>query len=77
LIPGISKKVWSTAEEEKLLLLHKSYGNKWTIIAEYMPGRYLPSYLELITALKTTFTRLFAAVFAEWGNSLALKIVPL
>jgi hypothetical protein len=40
LVPGISKKVWSKGEEEKLLLLHKTYGNKWTVIAENMPGRF-------------------------------------
>ena len=39
LVPGISKKVWSRAEEERLMLLHKRFGNKWTLIAEHMPGR--------------------------------------
>jgi transcriptional activator Myb len=32
--PGIEKKGWSGAEEEKLFLLHKLHGNKWTVIAE-------------------------------------------
>jgi hypothetical protein len=39
LVPGISKKIWSKTEEEKLLSLHKTFGNKWTVIAEHMPGR--------------------------------------
>lgn len=39
--PEISKKAWTKPEEEKLLSLHKIYGNKWTVIAEEMTGRYI------------------------------------
>lgn len=39
LVPGISKKGWSKAEEERLLTLHKQLGNRWTLIAEELPGR--------------------------------------
>jgi len=38
--PEIEKKAWSRKEEEKLFELHRIHGNKWTVIAESLPGRY-------------------------------------
>lgn len=39
LVPGISKKGWNEAEEQRLMSLHREHGNKWTVIADHMPGR--------------------------------------
>lgn len=50
------------------MLLHKSHGNKWTIIAEHMPGRSLSPHLGLTIALRTIFTPLFEGVSAGWAN---------
>jgi len=58
LVPGISKKIWSQSEEDKLMLLHKKYGNKWTVIADHMPGRYIFDNSEPIIALKIISTQL-------------------
>lgn len=37
--PAIEKKGWTAQEEERLFELHKQHGNKWTVIAEHLPGR--------------------------------------
>lgn len=37
--PGISKDPWSAEEYERLVHLHSVYGNKWSLIATFMPGR--------------------------------------
>lgn len=75
LVPGISKRIWSKNEEEKLLALHNIHGNKWTVIAEHMPGRLLSWDLELIIASKITFILQFDAVWEGWESWLAPKTV--
>lgn len=37
--PAISKQPWSAEEYERLVQLHAVYGNKWSLIATFMPGR--------------------------------------
>ena len=37
--PNIKKKKWSTEEEDILLNKQLKYGNKWSIISKYLPGR--------------------------------------
>lgn len=37
--PSICKKPWSDAEFEKLVELHKMHGNRWSLIAKFLPGR--------------------------------------
>lgn len=37
--PAISKAPWAPAEYQKLVQLHRLYGNKWSLIAKYLPGR--------------------------------------
>lgn len=37
--PQINKAPWTPAEYEKLVHLHSLYGNKWSLIAKYLPGR--------------------------------------
>ncbi|KAL7720537.1 Uncharacterized protein QTN25_002302 [Entamoeba marina] len=37
--PKIDKKAWSSEEDEILLELRKKYGNKWSEIKQFMPGR--------------------------------------
>jgi len=37
--PNIKKKKWSTQEEEILLNKQLKYGNKWSIISKFLPGR--------------------------------------
>lgn len=37
--PHIVKKSWTKAEEDVLFEEHKRHGNKWTIIADKLPGR--------------------------------------
>lgn len=37
--PEISKRAWTTAEDQQLLALHRVHGNHWARIARDMPGR--------------------------------------
>lgn len=37
--PAICKAPWTAAEYEKLVYLHSIHGNKWSLIAKFMPGR--------------------------------------
>lgn len=38
------KKSEFTVEEDELIFkLHQQYGNKWSLIAKYIPGRYSES----------------------------------
>jgi hypothetical protein len=30
---------WTTEEDEKLFKLHEEVGNKWSLIAQHIPGR--------------------------------------
>ena len=36
---NINKSAWSLDEDRKLMQLHDEFGNKWTDIAKYLPGR--------------------------------------
>ncbi|XP_009139330.1 transcription factor LAF1 isoform X1 [Brassica rapa] len=37
--PGLKRDMISTEEEEIILTFHSSLGNKWSMIAKYLPGR--------------------------------------
>ncbi len=37
--PNINKKKWSEHEDKLLILAHNSFGNKWAVIARFLPGR--------------------------------------
>ena len=37
--PSICKNPWTPFEYEKLVQLHALYGNRWSFIAKYLPGR--------------------------------------
>mmetsp|Transcript_4772 Transcript_4772/g.9568 ORF Transcript_4772/g.9568 Transcript_4772/m.9568 type:complete len:443 (+) Transcript_4772:121-1449(+) len=37
--PSIRKDAWTKEEEEKLMLLHARFGNKWAEISRFIPGR--------------------------------------
>ena len=37
--PSINKNEWTSEEYAKLIKLHSVYGNKWSLIAKYLPGR--------------------------------------
>ncbi|OHT01333.1 r2r3-MYB transcription factor [Tritrichomonas foetus] len=37
--PGISKAEWTKAEDDTIILLQSTYGNKWAMIAEIIGGR--------------------------------------
>ncbi|KAG1365583.1 transcription factor CSA [Cocos nucifera] len=37
--PRINKTAFNEEEEERLLVAHKFYGNKWALIARFFPGR--------------------------------------
>ena len=39
--PNINKDYWSEKEENILFMKHIEYGNKWSDIAKFLPGRYL------------------------------------
>lgn len=38
--PNINKDYWSEKEENILFMKHIEYGNKWSDIAKFLPGRY-------------------------------------
>jgi len=37
--PGISHEPWSEEEDKNLMSLHAQFGNKWTRISDFLPGR--------------------------------------
>ena len=37
--PEIKKGEWSEEEDQILMSMNETYGNKWTMIAQYLPGR--------------------------------------
>ncbi|KAL1538965.1 transcription factor MYB54-like [Salvia divinorum] len=37
--PGLDKTPFSVEEKQRLLLLHKEFGNRWSIIVSFFPGR--------------------------------------
>lgn len=37
--PCVSKESWSEQEEKTMFQAHNSWGNKWALIAKYLPGR--------------------------------------
>ena len=37
--PGVSKESWMDAEDDLLSRLHETHGNRWTTLAEHLPGR--------------------------------------
>ncbi|CAI9752709.1 unnamed protein product [Fraxinus pennsylvanica] len=37
--PKINKRAFSVEEEERLMAVHRVFGNKWAMIAKYFPGR--------------------------------------
>lgn len=37
--PNINKKKWSVEEDKILIEAHKKFGNKWAVIARFLPGR--------------------------------------
>jgi hypothetical protein len=37
--PDIKKNRWSEEEDNKILQLHQTYGNKWSEIAKFLNGR--------------------------------------
>lgn len=37
--PAITKEPWTDAEFERLVELHRVHGNRWSLIAKYLPGR--------------------------------------
>lgn len=37
--PFVNKSEFTSAEKETILKLHKLHGNKWSIIAQFLPGR--------------------------------------
>lgn len=41
---------WTIEEELMLIQFHNEIGNKWSVIAQKIPGKYLPAHSELTTA---------------------------
>lgn len=39
--PNINKENWSEKEEQILFSKHLKFGNKWSEIAKFLPGRYV------------------------------------
>ncbi|KAH0795797.1 Myb-like DNA-binding domain containing protein [Histomonas meleagridis] len=39
LSPTVTKKSWTLEEDQRLIQLHKEFGNQWTLISKYFEGR--------------------------------------
>jgi hypothetical protein len=59
---------WKAAEEELLFAMHEEVGNKWSAIAQKLPGRQVPTYSGLTTASRITSTRDFARPSEDWRD---------
>jgi len=56
--PIVNKDYWTKEEENILFLKQFTYGNKWSEISKFLPGRYdivLNELIELTIPSKTTF----------------------
>ena len=40
---NVKKSEFTVEEDELIFKLHQQYGNKWSLIAKYIPGRYSES----------------------------------
>lgn len=47
---------WTDPEELALLRLHEELGNKWSAIAQRLPGRQISPHIGLTTASRTIST---------------------
>lgn len=57
LCPKIFKEKWTKEEEKILFLKHMEVGNKWSIIAEFLPNRSLVSIKNIFYAKFRKFLR--------------------
>jgi hypothetical protein len=51
-----AKVEWTIEEELLLIQYHNDIGNKWSVIAQKIPGKYSPSHAGPTTASRTTST---------------------
>ena len=60
--PKINKKSWSPEEDKILLQLHSQFGNRWSLIKTYLPGRTANSIKNRYTSRikKTTINTMSA-----------------
>ena len=71
--PTIEKKGWTKKDEELLLALHKEHGNKWTIIADKMTGRYFPHQHRSDNSIKNYFYSTVRRNLRRMGKLLGSK----
>lgn len=59
---------WKAGEEELLFAMHEEVGNKWSAIAQKLPGRQVPTYSGLTTASRITSTPASAKLSEDWRD---------
>jgi len=64
-----SKAEWTIEEELMLIQYHNEIGNKWSLIAQKIPGKYPSIQAGQITVWRTTFTLSSGKFCANWIQS--------